>query len=43
MHLPMFDGANPESWIVQADRFLVHYEDDAKLDLVFVFLKAIFQ
>lgn len=40
MHLSMFDGANPESWIVQADRFFVHYEDDAKLDLIFLYLKG---
>ncbi|XP_018446480.2 uncharacterized protein LOC108818111 [Raphanus sativus] len=38
--LPMFDGANPESWIVKADRFFSHYEDDAKLDLIFLYLEG---
>ncbi|XP_033136396.1 uncharacterized protein LOC117128321 [Brassica rapa] len=38
--LPMFDGANPESWIVKADRFFRHYEDDAKLDLIFLYLEG---
>lgn len=38
--LPMFDGANPESWIVKADGFFSHYEDDAKLDLIFLYLEG---
>ncbi|KAF2579542.1 hypothetical protein F2Q68_00001175 [Brassica cretica] len=35
LDLPMFDGKNPDCWIVKADLFFGHDEDEAKLDLVY--------
>lgn len=34
--LPMFDGANTESWIEKADWYYIHRKDDYKLDKIFL-------
>ena len=34
VELHVFDGVNPESWIVQADRYYTHQNDDYKLGMI---------
>ncbi|WZY85681.1 hypothetical protein YC2023_032065 [Brassica napus] len=34
VELPVFDGVNPESWIVQADMYYSHQNDDYKLGMI---------
>ncbi|KAL0751941.1 hypothetical protein Bca101_033944 [Brassica carinata] len=40
LDLPKFDGKNPDCWIVKADLFFGHDEDEPKLDLVFLYLEG---